>query len=98
MSIEKHCTYVKQSALLSSHHIDAPKPTRLEKAVLGAKAFPSLPDCARVRQPVIEVLFSISSATVWRRVKDGRLPQPRLDGRITSWSVGEIRKSLAEGK
>jgi predicted DNA-binding transcriptional regulator AlpA len=58
--------------------------------------FDSLPDAANVRQPVVEALFACSSATVWRRVKDGRLPAPRkLSDRVTAWNVGELRRALA---
>lgn len=61
------------------------------------KNFDSLPDSAYVRQPVIEALFGYSSATVWRRVKDGRLPAPRkLSDRVTTWNVGELRRVLAD--
>jgi predicted DNA-binding transcriptional regulator AlpA len=55
----------------------------------------SLPDSANVRQPVVEALFACSSATVWRRVKDGRIPAPRkLSDRITVWNVGALRRAL----
>ena len=64
------------------------------KALKGASTFQDLPDCARVRQPVVELLHGISSATLWRRVKSGHLPKPRLDGRVASWSAGEVRTSL----
>jgi predicted DNA-binding transcriptional regulator AlpA len=58
--------------------------------------FDSLPDSANVRQPVVEALFACSSATIWRRVKDGRLPAPRkLSDRVTAWNVGELRRALA---
>jgi predicted DNA-binding transcriptional regulator AlpA len=59
------------------------------------KHFDSLPDAANVRQPVVEALLSCSSATVWRRVKDGKLPRPRkLSARVTAWNVGELRQTL----
>lgn len=60
--------------------------------------FDSLPDSAYVRQPVVEALFSCSSATVWRRVKDGRIPKPKkFSERVTTWNVGALRKTLASG-
>lgn len=60
------------------------------------KHFDSLPNAANVRQPVVEALFSCSSATVWRRVKDGRIPRPRkLSDRVTAWNVGELRVALS---
>ena len=59
--------------------------------------FDSLPDSANVRQPVVEALWGCSSATVWRRVKDGRLPAPKkLSDRITAWNVGALRRALAK--
>lgn len=67
---------------------------RRERATREVCAFNCLPDTARVRQPVVELLFSISQTTVWRRVKSGYIPPPRLDGRVASWSVGEIRAAL----
>ena len=58
--------------------------------------FDSQPDSAYVRQPVVQGLFAISSATVWRMVKRGTLPAPRkLSERVTAWNVGDLRKALA---
>ncbi len=59
--------------------------------------FDNLPDSAHVRQPVVEVLYACSAATVWRRVKAGIIPAPRnLGPRITAWNVGQLRANLAE--
>lgn len=59
--------------------------------------FDQLPDSANVRQPIVEALFACSSTTLWRRVKDGRIPKPRkLSDRVTAWRVGELRRSLAK--
>lgn len=61
----------------------------------GLKNFSQLPDEAIVKQPVVEVLFSISSTTVWRWVNSKRLPMPRRIGaRSIGWNVGELRKVL----
>ena len=62
------------------------------------KHFDSLPDSANVRQPVVEALYGgCSSATLWRRVKDGCLPAPKkLPDRITVWNVGALRRALAK--
>ena len=58
--------------------------------------FDQLPRCAFVRQPVVETLFACSSATVWRRVADRRIPKPRkLSYRVTAWNVGQLRAALA---
>lgn len=57
--------------------------------------FDALPDSANVRQPVVQALFSISPATVWRWVDSGSLPKPRKHGeRVTAWNVGELRAVL----
>ena len=56
--------------------------------------FDALPDAAEVRLPIVQALFGCSPATVWRRVKTGDIPAPRKRGRITSWSVGALRKEL----
>ncbi|MBL4803255.1 MAG: AlpA family phage regulatory protein [Alphaproteobacteria bacterium] len=57
--------------------------------------FDSLPDAAHVRQPVVEALYACSSATLWRYVKAGTIPEPkRFGGRITAWNVGQLRNSL----
>lgn len=57
--------------------------------------FDSLPDSAHVRQPIVEALFGCSSATVWRRVQNGKLPKPKkFSERITTWNVGDLRKAL----
>lgn len=57
--------------------------------------FDQLPDSAQVRQPVVEALFGISHASVWRRVNSGLLPKPRkFSPRTTTWNVGELRAVL----
>ena len=65
--------------------------------VLGALTdFDQLPDCAFVRQHVVEKLFSYSAATIWRRAADCRIPKPRkLSCRVTAWNVGQLRAALA---
>lgn len=58
--------------------------------------FDSLPDSAYVRQPVVQGLFGCSAASVWRGVRDGRLPAPRkLSSRTTAWKVADLRATLA---
>jgi predicted DNA-binding transcriptional regulator AlpA len=57
--------------------------------------FDQYPNSASVRLPVVMALFACSSATVWRRVKSGHIPQPRkLSLRTTCWNVGELRQAL----
>lgn len=61
------------------------------------KNFDDFPDATRIRLPVVRLLFGASPATVWRRVRDGKIPAPRKDGRITYWLAGELRAALREG-
>lgn len=61
--------------------------------------FDHLPDSAYIRLPVIKRLYGVSSATIWRGVKAGRIPKPRkLSPRTTCWNVGELRQALAAAK
>lgn len=56
--------------------------------------FDTLPDSAFVRLPVVAGLRGISTATVWRWVKAGRLPAPlRLSPGVTAWRVGDLRRA-----
>jgi predicted DNA-binding transcriptional regulator AlpA len=58
--------------------------------------FDYLPDSSNVRLPVVQALYSISSATVWRNVKSGNIPKPKkLTSRTTVWNVGELRAALS---
>ena len=73
------------------------QPQRTAGAIPEAlEHFDRLPDTAHVRQPVVEGLLGCSSATIWRMVRDGRLPVPKKHSpRVTSWNVGELRRALA---
>ena len=58
--------------------------------------FDYLPDSSNVRLPVVQALYAVSPATVWRNVKTGNIPKPKkLTTRTTVWNVGELRASLA---
>lgn len=59
------------------------------------KNFDSLPDSAEVRVPVVAALYGCSVATVWRRVKSGKLPEPNRRDGVTSWPAGALRKNKA---
>ena len=71
--------------------------TRANEIPTGLKHFDELPDSALVDQPVVEGAFKCSSATVWRWVKSGLLPQPIRRGRTTRWRVGDLRILLEGG-
>lgn len=59
--------------------------------------FDSLPDSAFLRErQLLGGLVPFSSATLWRRVGDGRFPKPvKLETHITAWRVGDVRAWLA---
>lgn len=58
--------------------------------------FDKLPDSAYIRLPVIKALYGVSSATIWRGVKNQTIPKPsKLSERCTAWNVGLIRAALA---
>lgn len=58
--------------------------------------FDLLPDIANVRLPIVMALWGVSSATVWRNIKNGNIPKPRkLTSRTTVFNVGELRAALA---
>lgn len=56
--------------------------------------FDNLPAASLVDQRTVELLFSCSATTVWRRVKRGELPQPQRYGQCTRWRVGDLRALL----
>lgn len=61
--------------------------------------FDNLPDSSNVRLPVVQLLYGISAATVWRNVKNGNIPKPRkLTSRTTCWNVGELRDFLSKDR
>jgi predicted DNA-binding transcriptional regulator AlpA len=52
------------------------------------------PNSAQIRLPVVKGLLGISSATVWRMVKAGKLKTYKLTERTTTFNMGEIRALL----
>ena len=58
--------------------------------------FDKLPDSAHVRLPCVCALYGYSPATVWRKVKEKKMPAPKKPSeRIRGWQVGELRTDLA---
>jgi predicted DNA-binding transcriptional regulator AlpA len=58
--------------------------------------FDQLPDSAYIRLPIIKALYGVSSATIWRGVKNKTIPKPsKLTERTTAWNVGQVRVALA---
>lgn len=59
--------------------------------------FDKLPDSAFIRLPVLAGLGLGSPATIWRKVKEQRLPAPvKLSKQCAAWQVGVIRRHIAE--
>ena len=71
--------------------------SELTQAIPEALAqFDQLPNSAYVRLPIVQRLYGISTASVWRGVKKGTIPEPKkLSVRCTGWNVGLIRVALA---
>jgi predicted DNA-binding transcriptional regulator AlpA len=70
---------------------------KFSKAIPDALTnFDKLPDSAYIRLPVMIGLFGISSASIWRGVKNQSIPTPvKLTERTTAWNVGLVRADLA---
>lgn len=56
------------------------------------------PNTAHVRLPVVKGLLGVSSATVWRMVKAGKLKTYKLTERTTTFNMGEVRTLLNSQK
>ena len=54
----------------------------------------SMPNSAMIRLPVVKGLLGVSSATVWRMVKAGKLRTYKLTERTTTFNMGEVRALL----
>lgn len=69
--------------------------TKADRHCEETRLFDSAPDSAYVRIYVVCKLFACSPATVWRRVQDGKIPEPKRFGpRHTAWNVGKLRQAL----
>jgi predicted DNA-binding transcriptional regulator AlpA len=53
----------------------------------------AMPDATELRVKTVAALKGCSIATVWRHAKQGLLPSPRKSGGITTWNLGELRRS-----
>lgn len=70
--------------------------TKADRHNEETRLFDTAPDSAYVRLYVVCKLFACSPATVWRRVLDGKIPQPKRFGpRHTAWNVGQLRQALS---
>lgn len=78
----------------ASAFVHSPTPGAYSNAS-ALKHFDALPNSAHVRVPVVMALFACSPATVWRGVRNGRLPKPvKLFERASAWNVGALRLAL----
>jgi len=58
--------------------------------------FDQLPDSAYIRLPVMQGLYGVSAASIWRAVKKSTIPKPvKITDRTTAWLVKSVRASLA---
>jgi len=74
-----------------------PEPTSSAGGVSSNRTtFDNLPDSGYLRQAqLIPDVVPISSATLWRKCKDGTFPRPvKLSQRVSAWRVGDIRNWL----
>ena len=57
--------------------------------------FDKLPDAAFVDVKTVAAVAGVSVPTIWRGVRDGRIPAPRkLSQRCTRWNCGELRRAF----
>jgi predicted DNA-binding transcriptional regulator AlpA len=57
----------------------------------------NLPEVGFIRQAqLIPAIVPFSSATLWRKVKNGTFPAPvKLSSRVTAWEASKIRDWIA---
>lgn len=72
------------------------KAARVKRVREDLQHFDELPDSAHVRLPIVTKVCGCGAATVWRHVREKRLPSPvRLGPKISAWNVGALRAHLA---
>lgn len=72
-----------------------PTLSNFDQLPTALKNFSLLPNEAQVRLPVVKGILSVSSATVWRMVRAGKLKTYKITERTTTFNVGEIRSLLS---
>jgi predicted DNA-binding transcriptional regulator AlpA len=69
----------------------------LKEVSFAARNWDSLPDTANVDVKTVATILGRSTASIWRDVASGRLPQPkRFTARCSRWPVGVIRVHLKQ--
>lgn len=67
-------------------------PTRIISTSTGQKTTP-----AYIRLPELKQLLPLSSATIWRKSRDGSFVRPvKLSSRITAWPRAAVIAWMAE--
>ena len=67
------------------------------KSMRGAIADPIARESRYIRLPELRELVPFSTATIWRKSKDGSMPAPiKLSARISAWNRAEVMAFLAE--
>lgn len=80
----------------SSEVLNGLPPPQRHCLIKSAADFDARPDASFVRLNIVKWLFDCSAATIWRWVKESRIPAPKkLGSRITAWNVGELRAALS---
>lgn len=79
-------------------HINPPQPASASATAKSHLNLDDLPKAALIREKsLLQGIVPFSSATLWRRVRDGAFPAPiRLEGRITVWRVCDVMQWLNE--
>jgi predicted DNA-binding transcriptional regulator AlpA len=69
-----------------------------QSLLMRVHQFDLLPDSALMNVREISLLSGKSRATLWRDVRDGRLPKPHKIGpKSPRWKVRDVRSFLAGG-
>lgn len=68
-----------------------PEPVKQDTIDPALRHFDELPSTAQVRVTVVKSLLDVSSTTVWRLVKAGKLKTHKLTKRTTTFNVGQLR-------
>ena len=79
--------------------LNSPQPPTPHDLPIRVQQFDVLPDSALMSVGEISLLSGKSTATLWRDVQDGRLPEPHKIGpKSPRWTVGCVRRFLEGGE
>lgn len=67
---------------------------RRQRGLKVAETFDALPDSARCGIEAVEVLLNLTTVTLWRRIRDGKLPKFGEDGGKRYYTAGQLRSIL----